>query len=63
MTEFGTEPSNSVTLAMLNEALDRIQKMTIQEDLPSAFNHQPFEAYHREFCVPPTTHLIATIDD
>ena len=48
---------------MLNEALDRIQKMTIQEDLPSAHNHQPFEEYHREFYVPPTTHLVAIVDD
>ena len=48
---------------MINEALDRIQNMTIQEDLPSAFNHQPFEEYPKEFCIPPTTHLVATIDD
>ena len=61
--EIGLEPSDSATLAMLNKVLDRIQKMTIQEDLPSAFSHRPFEAYNREFCVPPTTHLVATIDD
>ena len=48
---------------MLNEALDQIQKMTIQEDMTSSHNHQPFEAYHGEFYVPPTTHLVATIDD
>ena len=37
--------------------------MTIQEDLPFAHNHQPFEAYHEEFYIPPTTHLVATVDD
>ena len=32
-------------------------------DQPSAHNHQPFEAYCGEFSVPPTTHLVATVDD
>ena len=37
--------------------------MALQEDQPSAHNHQPFKAYDREFYVLPTTHLVATIDD
>ena len=37
--------------------------MTTEENLPSTFNHQPFEAFYRVFCAPPATHMVATIDD
>jgi hypothetical protein len=39
ITKSGLEPSSPATLDILNEALDQIQKMTIHENLLSAFNH------------------------
>ena len=37
--------------------------MAIREDPPSACVQQPLEVNYREFYDPPTTHLVATVED
>ena len=41
--------TSPATLALLNEALDRIQMMAIREDPPSACVQQPLDMNYREF--------------
>jgi hypothetical protein len=50
-------------LSTINEVLDRIQIMSITDGSSSIYEQIGFEANHGEFCVPPTTHLVATIED
>ena len=55
--------TSPTTLTLLNQALDRIQMIAIREDPPSVCVQQPLEACLGEFYVPPTTHLVATVED
>jgi hypothetical protein len=55
--------TSPVDLSFLDEMLDRIQKMNIA-DGPSTDQEQVGrEANRGEFRVPPTTHLVATVED
>ena len=50
-------------LSLSNETLAWIQTLEITDDSTSTYHQIGLEASHREFCFPPTTHLVATIDD
>jgi hypothetical protein len=52
-----------VDLSLLSEMLDRIQKMNITDGPPLDQGQVGYEASRREFCIPPTTHLVATVKD
>jgi hypothetical protein len=54
---------NPVGLSFLSEMLDRIQKMNITDGMSSDLEQVGHGANRREFCVPPTTHLVATVED
>src|SRR5215216_2605784 len=52
-----------VQLSLLNEALDLMQSLAITEISPLNYAQLKLGAEMREFYVPPTTHLVATIED
>jgi hypothetical protein len=54
---------NPDELSHLNEMLDRIQSMSISDGKTSVYNQIGLKADDREIYIPPTTHLVATIDD
>lgn len=43
--------------------LDRIQTMTITDGPSSTYARLGLKAGHRDFYAPPTTHLVATVED
>lgn len=50
-------------LSQLDEMLDRIQSMSISDDKTSVYNQIGLKADNREIYTPPTTHLVATVED
>ena len=54
---------NPVDLSFLSEMLDRIQKMSIADGPSSVHEQIGLEPNRGEFYVPPTTHLVATVED
>jgi hypothetical protein len=50
-------------LSKLDEMLDRIRSMSISDGKTSVYNQIRLKADNREIYTPPTTHLVATIDD
>ena len=54
---------NPTELSLLNKALDWIQMMSIRDGQSLVYYQIRLEASHRELYVPPTTHLVATVDD
>jgi hypothetical protein len=55
--------TSPVDLSFLNEMLNRIQKINIADGPSSDQEQVGREADCREFCVPPTAHLVATVED
>ena len=52
-----------VDLSLISEMLDLIQKMSITDGPSSAHEQIGLKANRGEFYVPPTTHLVATVED
>ena len=52
-----------VQLSLLDEALGLMQSLAITDPLPPNYTQLKLGAKSGEFCVPPTTHLIATVED
>jgi hypothetical protein len=50
-------------LSKLDEMLDRIRSMSISDGKTSVYNQIGLKADDREIYAPPTTHLVATVDD
>ena len=50
-------------LSLLNEMLDRIQNLGISDGQSSVYDQIGLKADDREIYVPPTTHLVATVED
>ena len=50
-------------LSHLNEMLDHIQSLSISNSQTSVYDKIGLKADDREIYVPPTTHLVATVDD
>ena len=57
------DPQTPVQLLLLNKTLDSIQSLAITEVSPPNYTQLELGAESREFYVPPTTHLIATVKD
>ena len=54
---------NSEELSHLNEMLDRIESMSISNGKTSVYDQTGLKADDQEIYVPPTTHLVITVDD
>jgi hypothetical protein len=57
------DPQTLIQPSLLNETLDLIQSLAITEVSPPNYAQLELGAESREFYIPPTTHLIATVED
>ena len=56
-------PRFPVRPSLLSEALDLMRSLAITEVSPPNYAQPELGAESGEFCVPPTTHLVATVED
>ena len=54
---------NPEELSHMNEMLDRIQSLSISDGKTSVYDKIRLKTDNQEIYVPPTTHLVATVDD